>query len=118
MRKKHPSARAHARTHARTHTRTHRVSLESLDGFVDAQFAHVDALIRGAGREAVVALPVHVERRRRVEGELLVTVTRTRVPDDRRLCRARNESINESPRPPPPRSVGHAYGSGQSRVRG
>ncbi len=61
------------------------MTLEGFDGFVDAQLAHVDALVGGAGREAVVVLPVDVERRRRVEGELLRAVPRTRVPDDCRL---------------------------------
>lgn len=40
----------------------YRVSLECLDRPVLAQLADVDAHVRAAGGEGVVALPVHVER--------------------------------------------------------
>ena len=61
------------------------MSAEGLDGLIDGQLADVDALVGGAGGEAGVALPVHVQRRRRVERELLRAVARGRVPDDGRL---------------------------------
>ena len=68
---------------------THRVPAERLDGLVDGQFADVDALVGATRGEAGVALPVDVERRRRVERELLGAVARRRVPDDGRLTRHR-----------------------------
>ena len=52
------------------------MTVERLDGFVGPEPANVDALVGGAGREALVRLPVDVQRRGRVEGELLLVVAR------------------------------------------
>ena len=41
-------------------------------------------LVRGARGETLLRLPVHVQRRGRVVRELLLALTRGRVPDDRR----------------------------------
>ena len=62
--------------------------MERLDGLVRAEPANVDALVGGAGRETLVRLPVDVQRRGRVEGELLLVVARLRVPDDGRAIDA------------------------------
>jgi hypothetical protein len=61
------------------------VALEGLDRLVDAQLADVDALISAAGCEARVGLPVDVQCRGRVEGELLGALSRRCVPDYSRL---------------------------------
>ena len=39
------------------------MTLECLDGSILAQLAHMDAHVRAAGSECVVALPVHVQGR-------------------------------------------------------
>ena len=69
------------------------MSLERLGGLVAAELADVDALVGGARGEADVGLPVDVERRRRVEGELLRAQARRRVPNDRRLVHAGRENV-------------------------
>lgn len=61
------------------------MSLEALDGFIDVEFTNVDTLICGAGGEARVGLPVHVQRGRTVERKLLSAIPGRRVPDYRRL---------------------------------
>lgn len=75
------------------------MSREGLDRLVRAQLADVDALVRGAGGKARVALPVHVQGRRRVEGKLLRALARAGVPDDGRLGEGENAA---SPKAVPP----------------
>ena len=64
------------------------VTVERLDGLVGPEPANVDALVGGAGRETLVRLPVDVQRRGRVEGELLLVMAGLRVPDDGRAIDA------------------------------
>ena len=64
------------------------MSLEGLDRLVRAQAANVDALVRAAGGEAVVRLPVHVQGGSIVERKLLFVAACRRVPDDRRPVHA------------------------------
>lgn len=65
--------------------------LECLYGLVVAELAHVYALVGGAAGERVVALPVHVQRRRPVVVELLDLRALRRIPDDRRLEQMQDE---------------------------
>ena len=58
------------------------VAVEGLDGLVRAEPANVDALVGRARGEALIGLPVNVQRRGRMEGELLLVLARLRVPDD------------------------------------
>ena len=50
------------------------VSVERLDGLVRTEPAHVNAFVGRAGRETLIRLPVDVQRRCRVESELLFVI--------------------------------------------
>lgn len=63
----------------------HLVSLESPDGLVHAEFAHVNELVCGAGSKAGIVLPVHVQRGRLVEDKLLLDLPCGHIPHHGRL---------------------------------
>ena len=69
------------------------VPLKRFRRFVAAQLAHVNALIGRTRSEADVRLPVDVQSRSRMEGELLGTLAGSCVPDDGRLVDAGAEDV-------------------------
>lgn len=58
----------------------YRMTLKGFNGFVDTEFADMYTLICTARGEARVGLPVYVQRRGRVKGELLCALTTRSIP--------------------------------------
>lgn len=58
------------------------VALERFDWLREAESTNMNLLIRAARGEAVIVLPVDVESRRCVKGELLLTSASLGVPND------------------------------------
>lgn len=61
------------------------MTLKGFDGFVHTEFADMNTLICAARGEAGVGLPVYVQRRGRMKGELLCALTTCSIPDNCRL---------------------------------
>lgn len=61
------------------------MTLKGFDGFVNTEFADMNTLICAARGEAGVCLPVYVQRRGRMKGELLCALTTRSIPNNCRL---------------------------------
>lgn len=71
----------------------YRMTLKGFDGFVDTEFADMNTLICAARGEAGVGLPVYVQRRGRMKGELLCALTTRSIPNN---CRLQPNNYNKA----------------------
>ena len=69
------------------------MSLEAFNGFINIQFAHMNALIGGATCKRGVRLPVYIQRRSTVKTELLSTLPTCSVPNNRCFINPSAENI-------------------------